>query len=84
MQIKQREVYTSRYFRRGGSYMILIPPDIRELMHFLPGDSILMNCDEGVLWIVRAQKTMVIDRKKMTAIFDRLYAEKREDNGKHV
>jgi hypothetical protein len=84
MQIKQREVYTSKYFRRGGSYAILIPPDIRELMHFNIGDVLLMNCDDGVLWVVRATKAMVIDRKKMSAIFDRLYAEKREPSDKHV
>lgn len=84
MTIKQREIYTSKYFRRGGSYALLIPPDIRELMHFQPGDTVLMNCDDGVLWAVRATKSMAIDRNKMSGIFDRLYAEKRTDNGKHV
>lgn len=84
MTIKQREVYTSKYFRRGGSYAILVPPDIRELMHFNVGDTLLLNCDDGVLWIVRATKNMVIDRNRMSAIFDRLYAEKREPGAKHV
>ncbi len=84
MTIKQRDVYTSRYFRRGGSYAILIPPDIRELMAFTIGDTLLMNCDDGVLWVVRATKSMAIDRKKMSGIFERLYAEKRPENGKHV
>jgi len=84
MTIKQRDIYTSRYFRRGGSYAILIPPDIRELMHFNLGDVLLMNCDDGVLWVVRATKSMAIDRNKMSGIFDRLYAEKREDSAKHV
>jgi len=84
MEIKQKEVYTSRYFRRGGSYGIFIPPDIRELMHFKPGDVLLMNCDQGVLWVVRATKQMAIDRTKVTAIFERLYAEKRPESDKHV
>lgn len=84
MAIKQREVYHGKYFRRGGSYAIVVPPDIRELMHFLPGDTILMNCDEGVLWMVRATKSMVIDRTKMSGIFDRLFADKRQTDGKNV
>lgn len=84
MTIKQREVYNSRYFRHGGTYAVSIPPDVRELMHLTVGDSILMNCEDGVLWMVRATKSMVIDRKKAGAIFEKLFAEKRGDDGKHV
>lgn len=84
MTVKQREVYHGSYFRRGGSYAVLIPPDIRELMSLNPGDSMLMNCEDGVLWMVKATRSIVIDRTKMTAIFDKLYAEKVPSNGRNT
>jgi antitoxin component of MazEF toxin-antitoxin module len=83
MTIKQRDIYTAKFFKRGGSYAILVPPDIRDLMGFTIGDTVLMNCEDDVLWIVRATKRMVIDRDKMSGIFDRLYEEKRKTNGRN-
>jgi hypothetical protein len=54
------------------------------MMNFLPGDTVLMNCDQGVLWMVRATRQMVIDRKKMSTIFDRLFADKAGADGRNV
>lgn len=76
MTIKQREIYTSKYYRHGKSYGIIIPPDLRELMGLQPGDQMAMNYQEGVLWAVRVQPEMIVDRAKMAKIFDKLFPDR--------
>jgi antitoxin component of MazEF toxin-antitoxin module len=76
MTIKQREIYTSKYYRHGKSYGIIIPPDLRDVMGLQPGDQMAMNFQEGVLWVVRVTTEMIIDRKKMATIFDKLYPDR--------
>lgn len=83
-RIRQREVYPARYYRTGHSYVVTIPPDVRELMKLLPGDCILMNCDQGVLYMVKADKGMVINREKATAIFEKLFADKEPKDGRNA
>lgn len=81
LSVKQREVYHGKYFRRGGSYAICIPPDMREMMGLVQGDTVLMNCDQGILFMVRATRDMVINRKRAGDIFEKLFADK---TGAHV
>ena len=80
MRIKQRDVYTTRYFRHGNSCAVVIPPDIREMMHLVPGDTLALNFELGVLWAVKVTRNMVVDRKKVAAIFDKLFSDKAETN----
>lgn len=78
MRINNREIYHGKYFRHGNGYAIYIPPDIRTVMELQPGDTILMNFIEGVLWCRRATATMVINRERAGAIFEKLFADKKE------
>jgi len=73
MRIKQRDVYTSKYYRHGNSWGILIPPDIRELMGLVPGDHLALNFQHGVLWAVKITPGMIASREKVAAIFDELF-----------
>lgn len=77
MQIKQREIYTSRYYRHGNAYGCIIPPDIRQLMGLVPGDTLAMNFQHGVLWMVRLTGNMIINRETVSKVFDELFADKR-------
>ncbi len=81
MRIKQRDVYTTRYFRHGNSCAVVIPPDIRERMQLVPGDVLALNFELGVLWAVKVTRNMVIDRKKVAAIFDKLFTDNGESDG---
>ena len=76
MRIKQRDVYTARYYRQGNSYGMIIPPDIRELMGLLPGDNLAMNFQLGVLWVVKITPGMIATREKVAKIFDSLFPDK--------
>jgi bifunctional DNA-binding transcriptional regulator/antitoxin component of YhaV-PrlF toxin-antitoxin module len=78
MAMKQRELYTSRYFRNGASYVAVIPPDLRELMGLVPGDTLAMNFQHGVLWVVKLKPEMVIDRITVSRIFDELFKSKED------
>jgi antitoxin component of MazEF toxin-antitoxin module len=70
---KQRDVFTGRYYRHGNSYVILIPPELREIMKLTPGDTIAMNFQFGVLWAVRVTPSMIVSREKVAKIFDALF-----------
>jgi hypothetical protein len=76
MTIKPREVYTGKYYRHGTSFAVHIPPDIRELAGLVEGDTMLMNYEFGIIWMVKAVKHLVFDRKKVSAIFDKLFPDK--------
>lgn len=78
MNIKPRDVYTSRYFRHGRSFAVVLPPDIRALMELHIGDVLAMNFQHGVLWMVKLRSDMVIDRNAVTKVFDELFKDKRE------
>jgi hypothetical protein len=73
MQIKQREVYTGRYFRTGNSYVLHIPSDVSALMKLTPGDTVAMNFQFGVLWAVKVNASMIVNREKVAKIFDALF-----------
>jgi len=76
MRIKQRDVYTSRYYRHGNSWGMIIPPDIRDLMGLVPGDSLALNFQHGVLWAVKITPGMITTRAKVAKIFDELFPDK--------
>lgn len=78
IRIKQRDVYTTRYYRHGTSMGIVIPPDIRELMGLVNGDTLAMNFQHGVLWLVRVTKDMVINRDTVSKVFDSLFPDKED------
>ena len=78
MNIKPRDVYTSRYFRHGSSYAVVLPPDIRALMGLVLGDTLAMNYQHGVLWMVKLTGSMVINRDAVAKVFDELFKDKAE------
>lgn len=78
MRIKQRDVYTTRYYRHGNSMGVVIPPDIREMMELNPGDTLAMNFSHGVLWAVKITKDVIITREKVAAVFDKLFPDKEQ------
>jgi hypothetical protein len=53
-------------------------------MKFRIGDTLLLNCDQGVLYMVRATQGMVIDRDKATAIFEKLFRDKVGTDGRNT
>lgn len=57
---------------------IVIPPDIRELMGLVNGDTLAMNFQHGVLWLVRVTKDMVINRDTVSKVFDSLFPDKED------
>lgn len=82
MRIKQRDVYTTRYYRHGNSMGVVIPPDIREMMELVPGDTLAMNFSHGVLWAVKVTKDIIITREKVAAVFDKLFPDKVDLNAR--
>jgi len=76
-----RDVFYGRYLKTGGSFSVLIPPDVREIMGFRLGDGALMFVDNGVLCMTKATRDMVIDRKRASAIFERMFQDRTADNG---
>lgn len=80
MTIKLRDVYTSRYYKHGTSFGIIIPPDIRQAMGLRPGDVVMMNFSFGVMWCVRASADVIINRDKVAAVFDQLFAKEAKRN----
>jgi antitoxin component of MazEF toxin-antitoxin module len=76
MSMKPRDVYTSRYFRQGNSYVITIPPDLREAMQLTPGDTVAINFRYGVLWAKKITAGMIANRDTVAKIFDELFPDK--------
>lgn len=79
MRIKQRDVYTSKYYRHGNSYGMIIPPDLRDLMGLVPGDTLACNFQHGVMWAVKITPGMIASRERVAKIFDELFPD-REKN----
>ena len=73
MRIHKRDVYTSRFFRTGRSFAVVIPPDLCEVMGLRVGDQILMNFAHGVCWLVKARPDMIANRETVARIFDELF-----------
>lgn len=82
MRIKNREVYTSRYFRTGNSHVVTIPPDIGGMMSLVPGDNLAMNFQHGVLWMVKIVPGMIANRETVSKIFDEIFADKDKANAR--
>jgi len=80
MRIKEREVYTGRYYRSGKSFVVVIPPDIRDKMGLQNGSTLLMNFQFGVLWMVKATPNMIANRDTVSKIFEQLYPSKEDAN----
>jgi antitoxin component of MazEF toxin-antitoxin module len=78
MRIHKRDVYTSRFFRTGKSWAIVIPPDLCEIMGLRVGDQMLMNFTHGVCWLVKATPGMIVSRETVARIFDELFPDKEE------
>lgn len=81
--VKKRDLYHGRYYRTGGSYAIAIPPDVREMMGFLPGEHVVMNVSHGILWVTRLTTQVVFPREKIAQIFDQIFAEKKPAHEQH-
>lgn len=80
MRAKKRDVYTSRYYRQGNSYAMIIPPDIREAMALQPGDTLALNFQHGVMWVVKIQPSMIANREQVSKIFNELFPGKDIEN----
>jgi len=76
MRIKQRDVYTGRFFRSGNSRVVVLPPDLYEQAGLVVGDTVLMQYEHGIIWMVRATKSVLFDRTKVAKIFDSLFPDK--------
>ena len=76
MKVRNREIYTTRYYRHGNSYSVVIPPDIRQTMGLIPGDLLACNFQFGVFWAVKMEPGMIINREKVAKIFDKLFENK--------
>lgn len=69
----RREVYTAKYYRHGAGFGIYIPPDIREQMKLLPGDTVVMRVQESILFVVKLLPEHIFDREKVARIFDNFF-----------
>lgn len=74
----KREIYTSRFFRTGNSYAVVIPPDLIDAMGLRLGSTLAMNFQYGVLWVVRMEPHMIVNRDTVSKVFDSLFPDKRE------
>ena len=66
-------IYTSRYFRQGNSFAVVIPPDLRDRMELKLGDVLVMNYSHGVLWAKKLTPGMLVSRETISKIFDELF-----------
>ena len=58
-----------------------MPPDLREAMNLHPGDTLVMNYSEGILWVAKLTAALVVPRNKAAAILDKLFPDKVPANG---
>ncbi len=60
------ECYSARFWKVGGTWGMVIPPDIRKFFRLTPGELMLMVVDEeqGVLVVRPARARMVYDRER--------------------
>src|ERR1700730_6352465 len=78
---KKREIFMGKCYKHGASFGEILSPDIRALTGVPPGDYLLMNLDHGILWMVKAYKSVGYDRNKVSAIFDKLFPDKVDADG---
>jgi bifunctional DNA-binding transcriptional regulator/antitoxin component of YhaV-PrlF toxin-antitoxin module len=77
MDTEKRVVFYGRYWRHGASFGVTIPPEVRERMKFVVGDTLAMMVLEHTLCIVRITPDVIISRDKANRIFERLFAGKK-------
>ncbi len=61
MATTKKEVYTSRFWRHGGSKHVIIPKEVHEAMHLKEGDQIAMRVIGPVLVMRKITARMVLD-----------------------
>lgn len=49
-------------------------------MGLVPGDTLAMNFQHGVCWMVKLSANLVVDRDTVAKVFDELFKDKRELN----
>ncbi len=74
MRIKSRDVYTGRFFRSGKSHVIVVPPDLMDKAGLVPGSTMLMNFEYGMIWPV------AFNREDIAKVFDHLFPDKADDD----
>lgn len=62
-----KQVYASRYNRMGGSYAVIVPPDIREALQLKPGDLVCLRVFGRVCFFRRLDANEVIERDRVDA-----------------
>ena len=81
MPKKLRDTYTTRYIKIGASYGFTMPPDLRDEMNLTPGDVLVMNFSDGVLWAAKVTSQLIIPRATADRIINRLFSDKGKTNG---
>jgi len=82
MDTPVREVYTSRYYKTGNSYAMVLPPDVRERMGLVIGDTLLIRVEGDTILVRKATPDMICSRDNAARILDKLYTSKEPDNGR--
>jgi antitoxin component of MazEF toxin-antitoxin module len=57
-----KQCYASRYWKMGGSYGVILPPDVRKQLQLHPGDLVLMRLYGPLLILRRVTADMVVER----------------------
>lgn len=60
-----RKIYAAHYFRNGGSWGVILPPDVREALHLVPGDLMLMTLYGPLVIMRRATPEMIVEREQI-------------------
>ncbi len=60
------ECYSGRFWKVGGTWGVILPPDIRQYFRLTPGELMLMVVDQqqGVLVLRPARARMVYDAER--------------------
>ncbi len=80
MRIKSRDVYTGRFFRSGKSHVIVVPPDLMDKAGLVPGSTMLMNFEYGMIWLKQVTKAVAFNREDIAKVFDHLFPDKADDD----
>ncbi len=52
---------TARYFRKGGSYAVLVPPAVRDFLCLSPGDVVLYTLVDDAAVMVRVDHNRILE-----------------------
>jgi len=60
------ECYSGRYWKVGGTWGVVLPPDVRKYFRLTPGELMLMTIDQaqGLIVMRPARTRMVYDSKR--------------------